>query len=284
MATVSEENKNKRCDVCGADMSTRSADFFICASCRYMFSNLAPGRGAEVEGVASVRLINYKIICDIIKNEYSSNANILDVGCANGLFLSTARDEGFYAVGLEPDLEMAAAARDLGFDVGDGFFPESEWLAGKSFDTIVFNDSFEHIPNPNEIIAGIKRYLNENGIVIVNIPSSSGLIFTLSFLMSKIGITSPLDRLWQKGFASPHLHYFNPENLQLLFENHGFQRIYHTFLKSYTLNGLWKRMRCNTPFLKSIIAWCCLVAFYPFYSLLKSKSDISLSLFKKRAS
>ena len=276
-------NNKKRCDVCGADMFTRANEYLICTSCRYMFSNLAPGPGAEVEGVAHVRLKNYKIICDIIKNQYNSHVNILDIGCSDGLFLNVARDEEFYAVGLEPDPVMAAAARDLGFDVGSGFFPESGWLEGKSFDILIFNDSFEHIPNPNEIIVGIEKHLNKSGIVIVNMPSSNGLIFTLSFLMSKVGITSPLDRLWQKGFASPHLHYFNPENLQTLFEKHGFQRTYHTFLKSYTLNGLWKRTRCNTPFLKSIIAWCCLVAFYPFYSLLKSKSDISLSFFKKQA-
>ena len=270
----------KRCVVCDAGMSCCVKDYFICNACGYMSSNLCEGYGAEVGGIDDVRMKNYIEICNIIKKHFPSRTRILDVGCASGLFLKIAQNEGFNVVGLEPDFSNAFNARAQGFEVINGFFPDAEQLAGQTFDVVIFNDSFEHIPDTGHVIQGVKRCLKEDGVVVINVPSSKGLIFTLSLLMSKLGIISPLERLWQKGFSSPHLHYFNPENLELLFEKYSFLSVYHTSLKCYTLDKLWKRIKHGSPFLKAFVVWSCMVMFYPFYNLLKSRSDITVSFFR----
>jgi 2-polyprenyl-3-methyl-5-hydroxy-6-metoxy-1,4-benzoquinol methylase len=184
-----------------------------------MASQELPGAGADVKGVDAVRIHNFELICKIIKDRYQQCLTILDVGSSNGLFLKVANKNGFSAAGLEPDIKKCQKSRVQGLEVYEGFFPNAESILNKKFDIIIFNDSFEHIPNPLEVIGGIKRHLvPDKGIVIVNLPSSEGLIFKISSMLAEFGMRSPFDRLWQKGFSSPHLHYFNQSNLQQLFK------------------------------------------------------------------
>jgi SAM-dependent methyltransferase len=243
-----------------------------------MKSNEPPGSGAEVGGLASVRIKNYRLICGELMNQYPNHKCILDVGCSDGLFLDVASKNGLTVTGLEPDSDKAEEARAKGreFDVIGGFFPLAKGLQGRKFDVIIFNDSFEHIPNLLQTIDGIKEYLKENGLLIINIPSSDGVIFRIASMFSKCGINSPLDRLWQKGFASPHLHYFNPNNLRLLFESNGFSLRYSSPLLYYTLDGLWERISCGMGLFKSLCAWLCLISFYP---LSRAKSDVFVAFY-----
>jgi SAM-dependent methyltransferase len=270
------EPEKKQCVVCHSEMFHYVDTYFSCRRCGYMASNDQPGSGAEVEGILSVRRKNHKKICNALRAGYPELNDILDVGCSNGLFIEVASEENFNVMGLEPDAGKAEEARKQGFCVIEGFFPNAKGIADKKFDVIVFNDSFEHIPDPEQVIDGIKKCLKKNGVVVVNLPSSYGLIFKISMLLSKVGILSPLRRLWQKGFASPHLHYFNPDNLGLLFEKKGFLRDYQTSLDYYSADGLWKRVRCNTAFPIALIGWFVLMICYP---LSKMKSDISVSFF-----
>jgi hypothetical protein len=91
---------------------------------------------------------------------------------------------------------------------------------------------------------------------------------------------SPFNRLWQKGFASPHLHYFNKKNLKLFFENNGFSMRYSSPLHYYTVKGLWGRISCKSPFFVSIFAWLCLAALYPVFAL---NSDCFMACFSLSA-
>jgi 2-polyprenyl-3-methyl-5-hydroxy-6-metoxy-1,4-benzoquinol methylase len=233
-----------------------------------MMSREQPGAGAEVESIDAVREKNFRTICGAIKKQFPRTRTVLDVGSSTGLFLKTARDSGFSATGLEPAVHLAEETRRRGYDVINGFFPGAQELADKKYDIIIFNDSFEHIPNLQELIQSIKNHLDKtNGIAIINLPSSGGLMFKTAFLLYRLGIHAPFDRLWQKGFASPHLHYFNVRNLNILFEHHGFVMQYTTPLRYYTIKGLWKRISCKSSFLVSLVSWVGMVMFYPFFML-----------------
>ncbi|MDR3001649.1 MAG: class I SAM-dependent methyltransferase, partial [Fibromonadaceae bacterium] len=217
-----------------------------------------------------------KIVCKFIKKKNPKANTVLDVGCSVGLFLKIAEAEGFSVTGLEPDANLAVKLKEQGYQVINGFFPGAEELSNKKYDAIIFNDSLEHIPELQGILQGLKDYLEKNGLVIINVPTSSGIIFKISSLLYKIGVKAPLERAWQKGFASPHVHYFNKDNLLSLFERNGFITQYTTSLSYYTIKGLWKRLSCKSSFIFSIFAWLCLVAMYPFYML---KSDSLMACF-----
>jgi SAM-dependent methyltransferase len=270
------------CPVCFSTMHNAAENYYICQTCKYMACEELPGSGAEVESLDVVREKNFNRILEILKSKFNWCKTIIDIGCSHGLFLKIAAKAGFSVTGLEPDAVLAEESNKIpGASVVTGFFPDAPGIVGKKFDVLIFNDSFEHIPDINSVIAGIKRHLNDNGIVAINLPSSSGLMFNIAFLLYKFGLSAPFKRLWQKGFASPHLHYFNCYNLRKLFENNDFYMCCSMPLSYYTLKGLWKRLVCKSSFLISVAAWGALTILYPLFAI---KSDCFVAFFslKKR--
>lgn len=82
-------------------------DYYICDAYGYMSSSLHPEYEEAIGMVTPVRVKYFKTICNIIKSRFPSHVSILDVGCAIGLFLKMAQDEGFNPVGVEPDFNFA---------------------------------------------------------------------------------------------------------------------------------------------------------------------------------
>ncbi|MDR0765007.1 MAG: class I SAM-dependent methyltransferase [Synergistaceae bacterium] len=269
-----------KCAVCGGVMPKDEASYYSCASCGYMASDMRASAGSEsADALESVRVANFGDICGVLKSRYSPPLkSVLDIGCAGGLFLKFAAGEGFDCFGLEPEPAKASLARERGCVVGTGFFPDAEWLGGKKFDVIIFNDSFEHIPNLAGVINGIKRHLNENGVAVINLPSSGGIIFAVASLLSKFGVWGPLHRLWQRGIVSPHLHYFNPKNLEILFARNGFKMDLVLRLKYYSLDRLWTRCRYHSSIFASVISFLGLLLLYPFS---RWKSDVFAAFFRR---
>jgi 2-polyprenyl-3-methyl-5-hydroxy-6-metoxy-1,4-benzoquinol methylase len=241
-----------------------------------MSSNEQPGAGTEVIPLETIRRKNFKFICNIIKEKFPQAKTILDVGCSSGLFLEIARDEGFLVTGLEPAEHLVKETLSRGFDVINGFFPQTENLLNKKYDIIVFNDSFEHIPNLQEVLHGIKTYLTDKGCAIINIPTSEGLVFKIASILYKFRIKTPYHRMWQKGFPSPHLHYFNLQNLRKLFENNGFAMHYSSPIQYFTIQGLWKRISGKSLFIVSISTWLFMILLYPLLSI---RSDTIMACF-----
>ncbi|GHT00136.1 hypothetical protein AGMMS50276_25210 [Synergistales bacterium] len=266
----------RQCCVCDADMSLYLGDIYRCDVCGYMSSFYSPGPGAEVEGVDAVREKNFRQICHILLEKFPKCKTILDVGASRGTFVRIAVDYGFLVTALEPDLALVDAMKQKGFEVIDGFFPGAIELTDKKFDVIIFNDSFEHIPNLLLVIDGVKKHLTPDGVAVVNLPSSDGFLFRCSLILAKVGMMAPWYRLWQKDMASPHLHYLNPRNLKRLFELHNFKQEYSRSLSYYVLSGLWKRISCASSLLVAIPSWIILVTLYPLFCL---KSDAVASFF-----
>ena len=52
-----------------------------------------------------------------------------------------------------------------------------------------------------------------------------------------IGISKIYNRLWQKGFSSPHLSYFNKNNLTNFLLKHNFKMISIGYLDTVDLNN-----------------------------------------------
>lgn len=251
------------CPVCNGQMRKIADTYFVCKRCKYMSSSEQSGSGAEVESVEAVREKNFKFICKIIKEKFPLAKTVLDIGCSKGHFLKVARDEGFSVTGVEPDARLAEEVSSRGFNVINDFFPQTDDHSHNKYDVIIFNDSLEHIPNLFEILHGIKTHLTDNGCAIVNIPSSDGYIFRIAYVLYKLGIKIPYERLWQKGFASPHVHYFNKRNLKKLFENNGFEMRCVYPILCYTISGLWWRIRCKSSYFVSVFTWLFFIFCYP---------------------
>ena len=100
-----------------------------------------------------------------------------------------------------------------------GFFPDDLVDRGP-FNLIVFNDVFEHLPNCVDALKHVEALLKPGGLAVLNVPSSRGVLLRAASLLERVGWDGLYARLWQKGFASPHVSYFAPHNLELLARRH----------------------------------------------------------------
>ena len=182
-----------------------------------------------------------------------ANPRVLEVGCANGLFLKRAVRRGMVAEGLEPDPDPDI--EDGGFVVRTGRFPEA--MNGDArYDAIVFNDVFEHLPDPVAAISEAERRLEDGGLAVLNLPSSSGVVFRAARRFRRFGLAGCYRRLWQKGLPSPHVTYFNPDNLRLLAERHTRLRAVHTGrMAVLAREGLWDRIRSTWPLVPALAVY-----------------------------
>lgn len=269
---------------------------FYCVPCDYWSASLAVNIESEdddcfsEEGAISflddIRIRNFQIILDSLASLKLSNTKackILDIGCATGLFLKVAADKGFQVVGIEPNPVMARIAMNQGLPVLNGYFPESIGLEEK-FDVIIFNDVFEHLQDLNQILKSCHKSLHEDGLLIINIPSSKGFFFKLGGFIADLGMLGLWKRLWQTMFYTPHLHYFSPRSLDAFVKLEKFKGpIKSMELDTIGLSGLWKRVSVDnaSSLPRKIVNYLALVVLLPIIQLFPR--DTFFSIYKKNS-
>jgi 2-polyprenyl-3-methyl-5-hydroxy-6-metoxy-1,4-benzoquinol methylase len=98
---------------------------------------------------------------------------LLDIGCANGLFLAAARERGLFAryEGVEANAPSAAEARKLGFQIYQGMFEDVAIPCG-SYDVITCFAMFQFIHEPMAFLKKCRTILRPGGVLIFT--SSNG--------------------------------------------------------------------------------------------------------------
>lgn len=224
-----------RCDPCGLDFAPDVA-----------FDAARSGRIDEAkrrETLRPLRMANYERILERLVPRIDAAKPGLEVGSAYGWFQQAARGRGIEVVGIEPDREVAAYARAEGFEVVDGFFSEA-LVAGREgrFGFVVFNDVLEHLPDLPGVLGTCRRALVDDGVLVVNLPLRDGVFYRLAALAHRFGVNGPLTRLWNFGFASPHLWYFSRAGLERLLAAHGFAHVDYLPLQTLDPASLERRI------------------------------------------
>ncbi|KWR90214.1 methyltransferase [Cupriavidus sp. IDO] len=231
-------------------------------------------------GLREIRVQNFKEILDLIQqNEARNSGRLLDVGCAHGWFLEEAASR-YSVLGVEPDSQVFMRTAAKGLPVRKGYFPEA-LEPDEQFHAIVFNDVFEHIPDVHAITAVCHQRLVPGGLLVLNLPNSKGFFYRLSKLFARLGWAGPFERLWQKGFPSPHVHYFNSANLTDLVSRHGFALVKRAELPSIRAKGMLSRMRFD----KSASSWSVWVQYLGIMAVLPLTrlfpSDVLVCLYRR---
>jgi SAM-dependent methyltransferase len=258
------------CPACGGALRG-NGHYTRCAKCDYWASDLAhdvesttaPDSEYELVSYEHTRKANYAAILDLLAPRHAQGARLVELGCADGLFLAMAGERGYRAVGIEPNTKMMNG-NPHAQDIRRGFFPAV--LAGdERFDIIALNCVFEHVPDVGAMIEDFKRFLAPGGSVMVNVPVSSGAMFKVARALHGLGVHYPFDRIWQKGFVSPHLHYFAKPNLSRLFDNHGLALVGDRALALFSLGGVYARLGLDPTLRvgKRLAALASLYAYYP---------------------
>jgi 2-polyprenyl-3-methyl-5-hydroxy-6-metoxy-1,4-benzoquinol methylase len=97
------------------------------------------------------------------------DSRILDVGCGSGQLLYTLKNLGFRNVlGCDPNVE-----ENINYENGLKILKATiQEIEGK-WDLIMFNKSFEHIPDQIEILQSVHNLLNDRGVCIITMPTTS---------------------------------------------------------------------------------------------------------------
>lgn len=242
------------CAACAGAMVREKPWLARCPGCGFLASSLEAGAGTGIAGLEALRRANFEVLLDrLARHRAIAGARVLEVGSAWGWFLEAARRRGALVHGIEPEAANAALARANGFEVETGLFPQDLRHRGP-YDIIAFNDVLEHIPDPAAALRAVEQLLAPGGLAVVNLPSSDGTIYRIARGLDRLGVHGPYERLWQKGFPSPHVSYFNPANLQTLAERHcGLRRIDGFHLQSVMRQGLYARVRSSNGPAMSLI-------------------------------
>jgi SAM-dependent methyltransferase len=140
-----------------------------------------------------------------------SGGRVLDVGCGSGLLGERLREQGNTVWGIDLAEEVADAAtkrldRFLLEDVSDGA-AVADRIGEQRFDTIVFADVIEHLPDPIGTLRSYLRFLAPEGRVLVSVPNVAVWNVRLGLLFGRFEYTptGTLDRT--------HLRFFTRRSL-----------------------------------------------------------------------
>lgn len=100
---------------------------------------------------------------------WRGQGRLLEVGCASGLLLKRAREQGWQVAGVELSPDAVAHARALGLTVHQGTLADAALPAG-AFDIVYMGDVLEHVPDCRATLAAVARVLVTGGHAIVRGP------------------------------------------------------------------------------------------------------------------
>lgn len=274
----------KQCIICNSNFKKINDFVFKCRKCLFFKSTLLPGHGREIEGISELRQRNFKKIIKIIKSlNKSQNFKILEIGSGNGFFIEECKKLYINITGSEAD-EKQYQLLKLKYDNTLKLKLPLKDMEKKfdKYDYIIFNDVFEHLEDLDLVIQQLKKFTKDNGQIIINLPSSDGLIFKFSNILNKLGFQNFYNRLWQKDLSSPHLSYFNNLNLELLFKKHNFIKKYSGSLDTVSNKGNYARL--NSTIKNKLVCFLLTGFLYIFYFLQKLlPKDIILHIYSKNS-
>jgi SAM-dependent methyltransferase len=166
----------------------------------------------------------YKWLEQLVKGRVYGRT-ILDVGCGDGVFLSTLTDE-WSKRGLEPSASGASLARKRNLEVTQASIDTSP---SYQVDLISALDVIEHVTDPHDFVESLKRHLRPGGVVLL-LTGDAG-----SYAAK---IAGPQ---WSYLRWCGHISVLSESGLRRLLQSHGFE--------------ILDWIRCEHPSSPGALAW-----------------------------
>jgi SAM-dependent methyltransferase len=138
--------------------------------------------------------------------------HLLEIGCGTGTLLLAAAAAGWTAMGIEPGVAAAGAARARGARVVTGWFPGDLPAAPTEFDAICLLDVLEHFADPLRFLRQVRARLAEGGRLLIQVPNWDSLLVRLEGASSST-------------VCPGHWSYFTPATLAALLARARFRAI-----------------------------------------------------------
>lgn len=146
---------------------------------------------------------------DLVKRFVRPGDKVLEIASNDGYLLKQAQERGATALGVDPAKNIAAHANERGVPTRCEYFnaASAELIAGDwgRCDALFANNVLAHVPDPNEIAAGIALVLAPQGTAHIEVPWVRRMIAAGAF-----------DTIYHE-----HQCYFSASALKSLFNRHG---------------------------------------------------------------
>ncbi|MCU0325870.1 MAG: class I SAM-dependent methyltransferase [Spirosomaceae bacterium] len=285
--------KDITCIVCGNQQKIRhKLKFYVykCPTCHLQTSDASFDLSFKSSlrednreaGLKKLRFANFELIqkklIQILNNRKKQIVG-LEIGSGNGWWLKVCQENQIDCIGIEPEDSFRKYYQENNLNVVAGFYPNEATKSLDGYDFIIFNDVFEHISDLDSLILNLKKDIKPNGILIINLPISTGFFYKIAEFLGIFGIKSFLNRLWQFDFHSPHINYFNDDNLTNLLKKYNFKLLDSMRLESLDFSSIKERIMADkkNSRLKASIFSLGIQLLKPF--ILNSKPDIKVFYF-----
>lgn len=118
-----------------------------------------------------------KFIIEALKSKLPDGAEVLDVGCGNGVISRSLGAEGFNVKGIDVSEKTIAKAKSLNkfpnvkFEV---ISAEQLVADGHKYHAVICSEVLEHLNEPEKLLQVLHQTLHDDGILIVTVPNGKG--------------------------------------------------------------------------------------------------------------
>lgn len=129
----------------------------------------------EFERIADIKRLNF--IINVLRSRLPAGAEVLDVGCGNGVISRSLGAEGFNVRGVDVSEKAIAKARSLNRLPNVRFEAVSaEQLVaeGNRYYAIICSEVLEHLHDPGKLLRVLNQSLHPEGVLIVTVPNGKG--------------------------------------------------------------------------------------------------------------
>lgn len=167
---------------------------------------------------------------DLLKHVPLDAKEVLDIGCAGGLFGEMLKKrQKCIVTGIDTDIELINIAKDRLDKIINGDIEEivDKGILG-IYDCVVCGDLLEHLNNPWEVVKKLKDYLKKGGLFIASTPNimNWGILFEL--------LNGRWDYVPFSILSGTHIRFFTKKTLMELFEEGGY-KIKGIFLQGFEI-------------------------------------------------
>ncbi len=157
---------------------------------------------------------------------------LLDVGCATGIFLSEAQRQGFEVFGIDVSAYATSQAKKVFNHQVKLATLSTAKFSPRSFDLITMFDVFEHLHDPKKDLRRCYQLLKPGGLLVINTGNTDSFLARLE------------NQHWHFFIPPQHLYFYSSTNLKKLLSLHGFKTLkVYTTGKHISLRYLWHLMR-----------------------------------------
>lgn len=114
-----------------------------------------------------------------------SRSQVVEMASNDGYLLQFFVNRGVPALGVEPAANVAKVANEKGVPTLARFFTAATAAelkaAGKAADLLLAYNCLDHVPDPNDVVSGMKLLLKPHGVVHVEFPDLRSMIDGIKF-------------------------------------------------------------------------------------------------------